>query len=256
MFRTASAFLSFMLLIAPAVADEWKPLFNGKDLDGWTVKIKGHEVGDNFGDTFRVEDGLLKVRFDQYEGPYRGRFGHLFYNRPLSHYRLRVECRFVGQQAEGGPGWANRNSGIMIHGQSPDSMEVDQDFPVSLEVQLLAGQGKGPRPTANLCTPGTNVVMDGKLHTAHCTNSSSPTIEQDEWATVEVEVRGGKAVRHFVNGEVVMEYSEPQLDDRDSYAKKLLAAGAEKMLTSGAISLQAESHPIDFRTVELMELRP
>jgi len=174
---------------APALPDgPWIKLFNGKNLEGWTPKIKGFELGDNYGDTFRVEDGVIKVRYDNYTGPFRGRFGHLFYKDEFSNYVLRLEYRFVGEQAERGPGWAIRNSGVMIHGQRPETMRKDQDFPVSLEVQLLGGDGKGPRTTGNLCTPGTNVVYQGKLHTDHCTSSTSETFAGDQWVKCEVEV--------------------------------------------------------------------
>jgi Domain of Unknown Function (DUF1080) len=239
---------------SPAADGQWIELFNGHDLTGWTPKIKGFDLGDNFADTFRVEDGLLKVRYDKYTGPFRGRFGHLFYEKPFSNYILRIEYRFVGEQAERGPGWAIRNSGVMLHGQTPNTMRKDQDFPASIEVQFLGGNGQDPRPTANLCTPGTNVVMNGQLHTQHCTNSTSDTFHGDQWATVEIEVHGNKLIRHKVNGKRVLEYTEPQLDPADKDAQALLDAGAEKLLSGGTISLQSESHPIDFRKVELMEL--
>ena len=254
MTRSVIALFVCSFLIPGGHAAEWKSLFNGKDLDGWTPKITGYELGVNHADTFRVEDGLLKVRFDKHQGRFTNQFGHLFYRKSLSNYRLRVEYRVVGEQMPGGPKWANRNSGVMIYGQTPESMRKDQDFPVSIEVQLLGGQGRGPRSTANLCTPGTNVVMDGKLTKAHCINSESATFDGDQWVTVEIEARGGEAIRHFVNGELVMEYSHPELDDRDRDAKSLMASGVEKMLTGGTISLQAESHPIDFRKVEIMML--
>ncbi len=233
--------------------EKWIQLFNGKNLDGWIPKITGYEVGENFGNTFRVEDGVLKVVYDQYD-QFNGRFGHLFYKKPFSHYRLRVEYRFVGKQLKGGPAWARRNSGIMIHSQAPETMRKDQKFPVSIEVQLLGGFAKGKRPTANLCTPGTNVVMNGRLVTRHCTSSSSPTFRGDQWVTVEVEVHGSKLIRHIVNGKVVLEYSQPQLDERDPDAKRLLQAGAPKLLESGYICLQSESHPVEFRKVELLVL--
>lgn len=234
---------------------EWIQLFNGRDLDDWVIKIKSYDLGDNFGDTFRVEDGLLKVSYDQYEGRFRGRFGHIFYQEPFSHYVLRVEYRIVGEQyPEGAPGWALRNSGVMIHGQTPETMEKNQDFPASAEVQLLGGDGTKERPTANLCTPGTNVVMDEKLHLDHCKNSTSKTYHGEQWVTVEVEVHGNGIIRHKIDGKTVMEYSQVQLDDRDKYAKKLLDAGAEKMLSGGTISFQSESHPIEFRKIELRKL--
>src|SRR5262245_34437861 len=156
--------------VAQEKKDEWVSLFNGKDLDGWTVKIKGHDVGDNFGDTFRVDGGVLKVAYDKYK-EFDGKFGHLFYKDRFSHYQLRVEYRFVGEQCKGGPGWAVRNSGVMFHAQSPQSMRKDQDFPVSIEAQFLGGNGKAERTTGNVCSPGTHLVMDGNLITRHCTNS-------------------------------------------------------------------------------------
>ena len=251
-----------MLIVLTAVTVVWAEetagesdriqLFNGKNLDGWKVKITGHELNDNYGNTFRVEDGILKAAYDQYE-KFDGKFGHLFYHQPFSSYVLRVEYRFVGEQCPGGPGWAFRNSGIMIHGQSPQSMEKDQKFPVSIEVQLLGGSGTGNRPTANLCTPGTHVVMDGKLVTLHCNPSRSKTYHGDQWVTAEVEVRGNKLIKHIVEGETVLEYTHPQLDEKDPDARKLIKDG-HKLLHAGTISLQSESHPVEFRKVELRKL--
>lgn len=231
----------------------WISLFNGKDLTGWTPKITGYELDENFGNTFRVEDGILKVAYDQYE-EFEGKFGHLFYRDTFSHYILRVEYRFVGDQTPGGPGWALRNSGIMVHGQSAESMTKDQSFPVSIEVQLLGGNGEDDRSTANLCTPGTHVVMESKLHKRHCTNSRSKTYHGDQWVTAEVEVRGNSSIKHMIDGETVLEYTKPQLDEGDADAQKLIANG-NKMLREGTISLQAESHPVEFRKVEILVLR-
>ncbi len=253
--------LAVSLLVIPAIAaaeeashsGKWIQLFNGKDLTGWNVKIAGHELGDNYSNTFRVEDGLLEVCYDGYE-KFGGKFGHLFYEKPFSNYRLRVEYRFVGEQVSGGPGWAFRNSGIMIHGQSPESMRKKQSFPVSIEVQLLGGRGTGKRPTANLCTPGTHVVIDGKLIKRHVINSSAKTYHGDQWVIVEVEVRGN-TIKHIVEGKTVLTYTDPQLDERDRDAKRLLAAGQTQQLRSGTISLQSESHPVQFRKVELLKLK-
>jgi hypothetical protein len=262
--RAAACLVGLLITASPLAAAEkkaaaekspqkkWIQLFNGKDLTGWKVKIKGYELGDNHGNTFRVENGVLKVCYDAYE-KFGGKFGHLFFHRPFANYRLRVEYRFVGDQVPGGPGWAFRNSGIMIHGQSPESMGKDQNFPVSIEVQLLGGRGTGKRSTGNLCTPGTHVVMDGKLITRHVINSSSKTYHGDRWVTAEVEVRG-TTIKHIVEGETVLVYTDPQLDEKDKDARKLLEAGQKKMLRSGSISLQSESHPIEFRKVEIMEL--
>lgn len=235
---------------------EWLQLFNGKDLDGWIPKIRHHELGDNYGNTFRVEEGLLKVRYDQdkYE-TFGEKFGHLFYETPYSNYRLRVEYRFVGEQCKGGPGWATRNSGMMLHCEDPKLMTLDQDFPTSVEFQLLGGNGKDERTTANLCTPGTNVVLKGQLFKPHCTSSTSKTYHGEQWVTVEAEVHGAGIIKHIVDGEVVLEFTESQLDDRDEHAKMLAEKQGGLLLSGGFISLQSESHPIDFRKVELMILK-
>lgn len=225
---------------ARAADEGWIQLFNGRDLDGFTVKIAGYDAGVDPGNTFRVEDGLLAVSCADYDS-FDGRFGHLFHSGTFSHYRLRVEYRFVGEQCAGGPDWAWRNSGVMIHGQAVATMERDQEFPVAIEVQLLGGDGAGGRPTANVCTPGTRIVVDGELETRHCVDSASATFDGEQWVTVEVEVRGERLIRHRVGGEVVLEYTAPQLDDGTP-------------LGAGTISLQAESHPIEFRRVELLRL--
>lgn len=243
----------------PAAAEEkapegeWISLFNGKDLEGWTPKIRGYASGENYANTFRVEDGVLKVGYDQY-GQFEEKFGHLFYKDSFSHYIIRAEYRFVGEQCPGGPGWAIRNSGLMLHGQTPESMAKDQRFPVSIEVQLLGGSGSGNRPTANLCTPGTHVVMDGELIKRHCTSSTSKTFHGDQWVTVEVEVQGSERITHKINGETVLTYTQPQLDDSDEDAKKIIKDG-NLLLEKGTISLQSESHPVEYRKVELKVLK-
>lgn len=234
---------------------EWVQLFNGKDLSGWTPKITGYGMGDNFGNTFRVEDGMIKVRYDEGYDTFDDRFGHLFYKDQFSHYRLRVEYRFVGDQCPGAPGWAYRNSGIMVHGQTPESMEKGQDFPTSIEVQLLGSDDTIERTNMNLCTPGTNVVMDGELILDHCISAETGYFYGDEWYTAEVEVRGNEVIRHIINSDTVLEYFQPQLDERDAtYTKLIELNGGDKMLSAGTISLQSEGHPVDFRKVEIMVL--
>ena len=240
--------------VASASADgEWVALFNGKDLSGWSPKIKGHEFGENFRNTFRVEDGVMKVDYSEYEDGWHDEFGHLFYKEKFSHYRLRVEYRFTGEQLKGGAGWAFRNSGIMIHSESPETMEKDQDFPASLEVQLLGGGGEGERPTGNLCTPGTHVVIGGKLEKSHCINSKSKTYHGDQWVTIEVEVKGNEVIRHLIDGEEVISYEKPELGG-DAHADALAEVAGTKAISEGYICLQSESHPVEFRKVEIQVL--
>jgi len=238
--------------IPKASPGDWMQLFNGKDLTGWTPKFAKHDLGENYNNTFRVEEGLLKVRYDKWES-FNGEFGHLFYKDPFSYYVIAAEYRFVGDQVKGGPEWAIRNNGLMLQAPDPKTMMKDQDFPISIEVQLLGGFGK-PRTTANLCTPGTNVVIDGKLETRHCINSKSKTYEGDQWVRVEVLVHGDELMRHYVEGEPVLEYTKPQIGGGNvsPVDPKVKVDGTP--LAGGYISIQAETAPIDFRKIEVLNL--
>jgi hypothetical protein len=235
------------------IETQWQQLFNGKDISDWRVKIRGYNLNENPGNTFYVDSGKLKVQYHP-DSAFNNRFGHIFYKSPFSYYLLAVEYRFVGKQAKDGPSWAYKNSGVMVHSQSPESMQRNQDFPVSLEVQFLGGDSTGERSTGNLCTPGTNVVMNGKLITDHCINSTSKTFRGEEWVRAEVLVLGDSVIKHIINGDTVMTYFKPQIGgdgagDVDPSVKK-----DGQLLSSGYISLQSESHPIEFRKVEIMNL--
>ena len=234
--------------------EDWIQLFNGRNLEGWTPKFSKYDLGVNLHDTFRVENGLLRVRYDTWPA-FDSEFGHLFYKEPFSYYRLVAEYRFVDTQLTGGPGWAQRNNGLMLHAPDPKTMLKDQDFPISVEVQLLGGLGDGkPRTTANLCTPGTHVVMKGELFTPHCVNSTSKTYDGDQWVRVEVEVHGGELIRHVVDGQTVLEYSKPQIGGGNvsPFDPKVKVDGT--LLTGGYIAIQAETGPTDFRKIELLNL--
>jgi hypothetical protein len=236
---------------------EWTQLFNGRDLKDWTVKVAHYPLGENVNDTFRVEDGLLKVRYDKWQ-TFDDQFGHIFYREPFSYYLLAAEYRFVGEQvatSRTNLGWAVRNNGLMLHAPDPKTMLKDQDFPISIEVQLLGGLSDGkPRTTANLCTPGTNVVMNGALVTRHCTNSTSRTYDGDQWVRVEVLVHGDELIRHMVDGAALLEYSKPQIGGGNVSPVDPAIKVDATPLTGGFIALQAETAPIDFRKVELVNL--
>lgn len=238
-------------------ARAWVQLFDGRDLDGWAIKFKGHDLGENLNDTFRVDSGLLKVRYDRWS-TFDGEFGHIFYRRPFSYYIVAAEYRFVGEQVTGaGPrnAWAIRNNGIMVASQSPESMGHDQDFPISLEVQLLGGLGDGkPRTTGNLCTPGTNVVLNGRFHTPHCTNSTSRTYDGDRWVRVEAMVLGDSVIKHIVDGDTVLTYTKPTMGGGSANGTRPGVLVEGRPITEGYIALQAETAPIDFRKVELLDL--
>ena len=243
MYFMISLILPFMLLLSCQPAgekEEWISLFNGENLDGWDIKIAGYELNENFGNTFRVQDGMLVVAYDEYE-TFDDRFGHIFYHQPFSHYKLRLEYRFFGEQVPGGAGWAYRNNGVMFHSQSAASMEFDQHFPVSVEAQLLGGPGEGERPTGAVCTPGTNVEVNGERRYEHCIQPFlSKTFHGDDWVKFELVVYGDSLVHHIVEGDTVFTYGNLRLEETGL------------PLGKGYIALQAESHPTAFRNIEIL----
>ena len=232
---------------------EWHSLFNGRDLAGWTVKINKHPLGENYADTFRVEDGVIKVAYDRY-GKFDEQFGHLYSNQAYSNYILRLEYRITGNAVADSPPWAKLNSGVMIHSQSPMTIGLNQPWPASMEFQFLSAGTTAGRQTGNVCTPGTNLEMKGKLLTEHIIDSTSKLFPVDEWVAVEVEVHGNAEVIHRVNGVEVLRYQHPQLDPKEDSAKALMAAGAPLQLSFGHIALQAESQPVWFRNIRIRQL--
>jgi hypothetical protein len=247
--------------------EEWIPLFNGKDLSGWDIKIAGLPLNDNYKNTFRVENGILRIAYDQYK-TFEGKYGHIYYKTPFSYYRVRFQYRFVGNQTPGGDAWNVRNSGIMVHSQSAGSLSIGQTFPVSLELQLLGGLGKGLRHTGNLCTPGTQVHMNGKLQTEHCIDSDSKTYDGDQWIMAEAIVLGDSIIHHIIEGDTVLTYERPEVGggfvsllhgwNAGHFSKEAAdywISRANTPLREGYIALQAESHPIDFKQIEILELK-
>ena len=233
---------------------EWIQLFNGRDLNDWIVKINHHALNENYGNTFRVEDGLIKVRYDQY-GDFGDRFGHLYYKQPFSHYQLAVEYRFTGTLQRGAPGYAVLNSGVMFHSQDPKTILLDQNWPIALELQFLAGlPDSKPRPTGCVCTPGTHVVHNGKLTEAHIIQSTAETYQPGDWVRAEIIVHGNDSIVHIINGRKVLEYTHPQIGGGvvAGFDPKIFQEG--KILSEGFIGLQSEGQPVDFRKVELKVL--
>ena len=247
--------------------EEWVSLFNGKDLSGWDIKIANHSLNDNFNNTFQVQDSMIRVVYDEYED-FDDKYGHMYYKTPYSYYKLRFDYRFIKEQTPGGENWNIRNSGVMIHSQSAKSNAIEQHFPVSLEIQLLGGLNNGERTTANLCTPGTAVYFNAKLDYTHCITSESKTYNGDQWVHIEAIILGNESILHIVENDTVLKYTRPEIDssflskdyngkDWDNFGvtnKEIWLDKAGKPIREGYIALQAESHPIDFKNIELLDL--
>lgn len=231
-------------------------LFNGKDLDNWIVKIHHYDAGDNFGSTFRAEEGMIKVRYDQYDGDFNDRFGHLYYKTPFSRFHLSLEYRFHGELHRGAPEYTVLNSGVMFHSQDPRSMPKEQNWPISVEMQFLAALPDGkPRPTGNMCSPGTDIEYNGRKYDGHCLSSSSRTFPKEEWVKAELIVYEDSTITHIINGDTVLRYSKPTMGGGvvNGYDSTIWQPGMP--LKGGYIALQSEGQPIDFRNIELTELK-
>lgn len=233
--------------------EEWIALFDGANYGDWTPKFAGSELGVNYKNRFVYEDSLLSVRYTV-QDTFKGNFGHLYYKQKYGYYKLRAKYRFVGDQMTNGPAWAFRNNGLMLHCQEPATLGLDQDFPISLELQLLGGGGTADRTTANLCTPGTNVVKGDTLFRPHCIGSTSKTYHGDQWVEVEALVLGDSLVQHLMEGQVVMEFNNPTIGGGNISGYKESAYIEGTPLKEGYISIQAETHPIDFKSIELLNL--
>ena len=254
-FFTAIMLFSLSVSAQQTPGDEkWITLFNGKDINDWIPKINHHETGENYGNTFRVEDSIIKIRYDQYDR-FNNQFGHLYYKEPFSYYHLVFEYRIVGEWRKDAPEYTIKNSGVMFHSQDPKTMPREQDWPISIEFQLLAGLGDGvARPTGNMCSPGTDVVYQGKIDSRHCINSTSKTYEGEQWVKGEIIVLGDSLITHIVNGDTVLQYSKPQIGGGvvSNYDPKIKQDG--KLLTEGFIALQSEGQPVDFRNIKILRL--
>lgn len=232
-------------------SEDWEVIFDGETLDGWTPKISGQQLGEDEASFFQVVDGVLKVAYPP-DARFERDFGHLFFERSLSAYSLAFEYRFVGDQVAEGPAWAFRNSGLMVHAQDPTSMGIDQSFPVSIEAQLLGSSASEPeRPTANICTPGTHAVVDGTLMAKHCQRSTTIGPRLGEWQAFRIDVDAGQFVRLSIDGEEAFRADDLHLDLTDPEAKRL---GRDDIAVDrGFIALQAESHPVEFRNIKLLD---
>lgn len=247
--------------------EEWIKIFNGKNLEGWDIKIAGQLLNDNYKNTFRVKKGVLQVNYDNYEN-FDDKYGHLYYNKPYSYYIIQFEYRFVGKQTKGGAEWNVRNSGVMLHSQAAESLSMNQTFPMSLEMQLLGGLNEGIRHTGNLCTPGTQVFINNELDDNHCIDSNSKTYDGDQWVSARAIVLGDSIVHHLINGDTVLTYQKPRIGGNfvnathdwkaGGFDTAAAAAWTKKegtTLSTGYIALQAESHPIEFKNIQLLDLQ-
>lgn len=201
------------------------PLFNGKDLTGWTMDVPELDSNPNARIPFIVRDSKLVSLGTP--------GGHLITKAEFENYRLDIEYRFAAS-----PG----NCGVLVHASR--LRRLYDMFPQSIEVQMMhrnAGdfwcigedievpdmeKRRGPKERWG-------VDGDRNRRIENLTDNSEKPL--GEWNTMTIECRGN-TVKVWVNGDLVN-------DGKNATARK------------GKIALQAEGAEVEFRKVELTKLR-
>lgn len=230
---------------------ETTPLFNGKDLSGFTTWLQASATEDPK-KVFTVHDGMIHASGDG--------MGYVATAKPWRDYRLTLEYKW-GTRTDGGK--YVRNSGVLVHA-GRDGEAGKGAWAPSIEVQLAQGcegdligiRGKdpltmtvetvlGPDRRPRWKRGGTPTVYSGKqfwwsnhdpdfkelLDTRGKNDVASPL---GEWTRVEV-VADGKRLAVSVNGVQVNEATEVSP-------------------SSGRILLQCEGHEVFFRKVDIHPL--
>jgi len=208
---------------AAVTPDRAIPLFNGKDLSGWTADVPARDEDPNAPASFVVRDGLL-VSLGKPPG-------HLLTDAAYRDYRLEVEYRFPGQ---GG------NCGVLVHASRPRALY--KMFPQSVEVQMMSGDaGDFWCIEENIEVPEMEKRRPRKegqkwggsegdaRRILNLTDGSEKPL--GEWNTMVVEARG-RTITVWVNGDLVNEGSNATAD-------------------RGRIALQAEGTEVEFRRVAI-----
>ena len=233
---------------------DWIQLFDGKSLDGWVPKITGYPLEKTTPTPSASSTAPCRRRPT---GPRRREQIRPSF-LPTSEVLLLHRRRRVPLHRRAG----GRRSRLGHSQQWPDVAQpvaaIDVEgpgFPISVEVQLLGGLPNGkPQSTANMCSPGTQVFIDGTMVKGHCLDSKSQTYAGDQWVRVEVAVRGGERLIHKVEGQTVLEYEKPTIGGGEVNKFDPAVKVDGTLLTDGYIEIQGESHPTEFRKIEVLNL--
>ena len=97
-------------------------------------------------------------------------------------------------------------------------------------------------------------MMNDVMVTEHCINSTSETFYGEEWIDLEVLVHRDSLITHMINGKEVIRYTTPTLGGEHTPDSEKWKSREGESLKEGYISLQSESHPVEFRNIMLLEL--
>jgi len=245
------------LTLTATSSDGWVNLFNGKDLTGWTPLIHLSKVGVNTDSTFRpdLENNGIRVSYDKLTGSFGGdqcKCGLLYYNKPLTNYRIRVTYRFFDPTVSNAPSWGKNNSGLMIFGIDPTKVTGDPIYPPIIEIQILGTPSGGGSTNANECEMRqfVNPTVTA-THTGTCGNnkdskapgSGKTAPAAGVWTTLEADVH--------ITGDTKV-YQWPDTTNAVLIMSKPMYG--TQAVTSGYLAIQSEGQPIVFKDILLKEL--
>jgi hypothetical protein len=242
--------------------EQWTTLFNGENLDGWTVS-RGNEPGQTAEEIFQVTDGMLHV----YKGAAQGSaqsIATIRTNDSYGNYVFQFEYmwatnRFVPRAN------VDRDAGILFHlcnnlnAVWPDSLEFQMGSS-PLNGEWVTGDifmiGSLPRAQTTSILSGNNFVfaepeMGGTRRSIGAPNGyerGRTNVRLDrptEWNTIELTVRGATEAEFKLNGVVV---------NRLFDMERNVGGGVFQPLDSGPIALQAEYAELFYRNIRLREL--
>jgi len=216
----------FLSLAASAIAEP-VPLFNGKDLAGWTADVPEADKKPDLDPSFIVRNGLLVSLGKP--------LGHLVTEKEFENYRLTVEYRFPK---------AGGNCGVLVHASKPRAL-YDM-FPQSIEVQMMSGhagdfwciQENIEVPDMEKRRPAKEgQKFGGGLEDARRILNLTDDSEKPlgEWNTMVITCK---------DGTIVVEVNGTEVN-----------SGSKSTATKGKIALQAEGTEVEFRKVELEPLK-
>jgi hypothetical protein len=211
--------LSLLLLTGDSVfSQQFKPLFNGKNLDGWYSFLKTN--GKNDPDTvFSVKDGLLKITGKE--------FGYIVTKKSFTDFHLIAEFKWGEKKY---PPRENRvrDNGILYH-----VVATDKVWPRSIECQVQEGDC-GDFWLIDSVTIVTDTGKTAPTRNTRVVKKKDNEKPTGEWNRIEVISKDGRCT-HIVNGVIVNE-------------------GTEASLRSGRILIQSEGAEIFYRRIDIKEL--
>ena len=104
-----------------------------------------------------------------------------------------------------------------------------------------------------MCSPGTDVDIDGKIAPEHCMRSSSKIYPINEWVSIEIVVHSDSIVHHIIEKDTIMTYTNIRYSN-DRFSTENFKDLVGKPLEEGYIALQSEGHPVMFRNIMIKEL--